>query len=90
MKECLIINMYRMAASPMILASADYIKPITALKTILITIITAIGLVMLVWGGYEFATSYRKRDSSGQDEAAHKLVAAGIMLAIDTVIGLMM
>lgn len=67
------------SASTMVLASAGYMRAITNLKTVLLSIGSAIGAVMLVYGGIKFAMAFRQMDQQGEHQAVYSVVAGGIL-----------
>ena len=55
----------------MVLAAASYTKAITSLKSVLLTLGSAIGAVMLVYGGIKFAMAFRQMDQQGEHQAVY-------------------
>ena len=55
----------------MILAATSYTKAITSLKSVLLTLGSAIGAVMLVYGGIKFAMAFLTRLVPGPNVLAH-------------------
>lgn len=49
-----------------VLAATSYTKAITSLKSVLLTLGSAIGAVMLVYGGIKFAMAFRQMDQQGE------------------------
>ena len=52
-----------------ILAASSYTTAITNLKSVLLTLGSAIGAVMLVYGGIKFAMAFRSMDQQGEHQA---------------------
>ncbi len=63
-----------------ILAAASYTHAITSLKGVLISIGSAIGAVMLVYGGIKFAMAFRQMDQQGDHQAVYSVVAGGVLI----------
>jgi len=74
------------AAQPAILATAGYMRAITNLKTVLLTLGSAIGAVMLVYGGIKFAMAFRQMDQQGEHQAVYSVVAGGILVGLSALI----
>ncbi|MGN1174089.1 MAG: hypothetical protein ACI4S1_01365 [Roseburia sp.] len=74
------------AASTMVLASAGYMRAITNLKTVLLSIGSAIGAVMLVYGGIKFAMAFRQMDQQGEHQAVYSVVAGGILVGLSALV----
>ena len=52
-----------------LLAASSYTRAITNLKSVLLTLGSAIGAVMLVYGGIKFAMAFRQMDQQGEHQA---------------------
>lgn len=63
-----------------------YTTQLTNLKTILLTVAAAIGGVMLVWGGIQFAISFKKTNQQGEHDAILTVAAGALMLGISAVV----
>ena len=74
------------SASTMVLASAGYMRAITNLKTVLLSIGSAIGAVMLVYGGIKFAMAFRQMDQQGEHQAVYSVVAGGILVGLSALV----
>lgn len=74
------------SASTMVLASAGYMRVITNLKTVLLSIGSAIGAVMLVYGGIKFAMAFRQMDQQGEHQAVYSVVADGILVGLSALV----
>lgn len=67
-------------------AQGSYTSQLTNLKTILLTIGAAIGAVMLVWGGIQFAISFKKVNQQGEHDAILTVAAGAILVGISAVV----
>lgn len=74
------------SASTMVLASAGYMRAITNSKTVLLSIGSAIGAVMLVYGGIKFAMAFRQMDQQGEHQAVYSVVAGGILVGLSALV----
>ena len=74
------------SASTMVLASAGYMRAITNLKTVLLSIGSAIGAVMIVYGGIKFAMAFRQMDQQGEHQAVYSVVAGGILVGLSALV----
>lgn len=74
------------SASTMVLASAGHMRAITNLKTVLLSIGSAIGAVMLVYGGIKFAMAFRQMDQQGEHQAVYSVVAGGILVGLSALV----
>lgn len=61
-------------------STSSIIKPLTNLKTLVIAIIGAVGIIILAKNVMEFAQAYQQQDSSTMNSAL-KGIVAGIMMA---------
>lgn len=68
---------------------ASYTGPVDALKNILTTIAAAVGVILAVYGGIKFAMAFKNHDNQGEQSAIYTLVAAGILIALGTIIPLL-
>ena len=64
----------------------SYTTAITNLKTVLLTITTPVGAVLLVWGIIRFAISFQKMDQNGEHQAIYTVVAGGVLLGGSAVV----
>lgn len=70
-----------------VLASTDAVtKPLTNLKTLVIAIIGAVGVIILAKNVMEFAQAYQQQDSSTMNSALKGIVAGVMMAGISTVL----
>lgn len=74
------------ASGQPMLAAAAYTKSITKLKSVLISIGSAIGAVMLVYGGIKFAMAFRQMDQQGEHQAVYSIVAGGVLIGLSGLI----
>ena len=61
-------------------------QPLTNLKTLVISIIGAVGVIILAKNVMEFAQAYQQQDSSSMNSAIKGIVAGLIMAAISSVL----
>ena len=64
----------------------SYLRAITNLKTVLLSLGSAIGAVMLVYGGIKFAMAFRQMDQQGEHQAGYSVVAGGILVGLSALI----
>ena len=69
-----------------ILAATSYTTAITNLKSVLLTLGSAIGAVMLVYGGIKFAMAFRQMDQQGEHHAVYSVVAGGALVGLRALI----
>lgn len=74
------------AASPAFLAVSSYTTAITSLKSVLLTLGSAIGAVMLVYGGIKFAMAFRQMDQQGEHQAVYSVVAGGVLVGLSALV----
>ena len=70
----------------MVFAAAGYTRAITSLKGVLITLGSAIGAVMLVYGGIKFAMAFRQMDQQGEHQAVYSVVAGGVLIGLSALV----
>lgn len=75
-----------MTAPVPVYASDSYLAPINKLKTVLISIVSAAGVIVLIYGGVKFAESFQKKDQNGEYMAIYTIIAGGIMIGIGAII----
>ena len=68
------------------LAAASYTHAITSLKSVLLTLGSAIGAVMLVYGGIKFAMAFRQMDQQGEHQAVYSVVAGGVLVGLSALV----
>lgn len=61
-------------------------QPLTNLKTLVIAIIAAVGVIIIAKNVMEFAQAYQQQDSSTMNSAIKGIVAGVIMAGISTVL----
>ena len=61
-------------------------QPLSNLKTLVISIIGAVGVIILAKNVMEFAQAYQQQDSSSMNSAIKGIVAGLIMAAISSVL----
>src|SRR5699024_12271967 len=61
-------------------------QPLTNLETLVISIIGAVGVIILATNVMEFAQAYQQQDSSSMNSAIKGIVAGLIMAAISSVL----
>jgi len=71
------------------LAAAQVQGKINNLYSIVTTIITAAGAIVLAWGVFEFASAYQSRDTAQQTDSLKKVVAGILMCLAPTIINLL-
>lgn len=64
-------------------------KPLDNLKTLIIAIIGAIGVIILAKNVMEFAQAYQQQDSSTMNSALKGIVAGVMMAGISSVLGIL-
>ena len=74
------------AASNMMVVATSYTSAITNLKSVLLTLRSAIGAVMLVWGGIRFAMYFRQMDQQGEHQAVYTVVAGGVLVGLSALV----
>ena len=65
---------------------SDVTQPLKNLKTLVISIIGAVGVIILAKNVMEFAQAYQQQDSSSMNSAIKGIVAGLIMAAISSVL----
>ena len=62
---------------------------INALNEIVLSIVTAAGVIVLAWGIFEFATAYQSHDTSQQTMSLKKVISGILMVGAPTIINLL-
>ena len=70
-------------------AAAQVQGKINNLYSIVTTIITAAGAIVLAWGVFEFSSAYQSRDTAQQTDSLKKVVAGILMCLAPTIINLL-
>lgn len=81
-----------LAETNQILATVDtssVTKPLESLKTLVVAIIGAIGVIILAKNVMEFAQAYQQQDSSTMNSALKGIVAGIMMAGISSVLGIL-
>ena len=78
--------MIAMAIPLNVYAAESVTAPLLNLKTLILSIIGAVGIIILAKNVMEFAQSYQQQDSSSMNSAIKGIVAGLIMAAISSVI----
>ena len=74
-------------SQPVMASGVDSVtQPLTNLKTLVISIIGAVGIIILAKNVMEFAQAYQQQDSSSMNSAIKGIVAGLIMAAISSVL----
>lgn len=73
-------------ANQMVLVAASYTSAITNLKSVLLTLGSAIGAVMLVYGGIKFAMAFRTMDQQGEHQGVYSVVAGGVLAGLSALV----
>lgn len=69
-------------------ASAIVVTGINNLKTLVVSIVAAIGVIVLIWGVFEWAIAWQQHDSAQITQALKKVVAGLIMIGIGSIVGI--
>lgn len=67
-------------------ANIDPLAMIGKIAGLVLSIVQGIGLVFVVWGGFQFAMAFRDDDGGSKQRAIQTLVAGVIALGIGTVL----
>lgn len=87
MKLALVSAMVMAAMPTSVFADVTEVtQPLDNLKTLVVSIIGAIGIIILAKNVMEFAQSYQQQDSASMNSALKGIVAGLIMAAISSVI----
>ena len=85
-----LVTMALLIMAPMnAFAAAQVQGKINNLYSIVTTIITAAGAIVLAWGVFEFACAYQSRDTAQQTDSLKKVVAGILMCLAPTIINLL-
>ena len=84
------LAMVLLAGTDIVLASggAGVVAGINTLKDTLITIIQAIGVVVIVWGVFELGKAFTQHDSASKIQAMGPIIGGAIMVAASIVVSL--
>ena len=61
-------------------ASGGYTTAITNLKSVLLTILAPVGVLLLIFGIVRFAVAFQKMDQNGEHSAIFTIVAGSILV----------
>ncbi len=64
----------------------SYTHAIESLKSVLLTLGSSIGAVMLVYGGIKFAMAFRQMDQQGEHQAVYSVVAGGVLVGLSALV----
>ena len=82
------IGLLAAATNTMVIATG-YTKAISSLKSVLLTLGSAIGAVMLVYGGIKFAMAFRQMDQQGEHQAVYSVVAGGVLVGLSALVSVL-
>ena len=80
------VNAVLTKVQPIMATGSSYTTAITNLKGVLITLGSAIGAVMLVYGGIKFAMAFRQMDQQGEHQAVYSVVAGGVLMGLSALV----
>lgn len=78
--------LYAVPVTVLASGTAEITKPLDNLKTLVIAIIGAVGVIILAKNVMEFAQAYQQQDSSTMNSALKGIVAGVLMAGISTVL----
>ena len=78
--------LYTVPVTVLASGTAEITKPLDNLKTLIIAIIGAVGVIILAKNVMEFAQAYQQQDSSTMNSALKGIVAGVLMAGISTVL----
>ena len=78
--------LYTVPVTVLASGTAEITKPLDNLKTLVIAIIGAVGVIILAKTVMEFAQAYQQQDSSTMNSALKGIVAGVLMAGISTVL----
>lgn len=70
-------------------AAEEVTSKINSLNEIVLSIVTAAGVIVLAWGIFEFATAYQSHDTSQQTMSLKKVISGILMVGAPTIINLL-
>lgn len=85
-KGAVYVTVMSLAIATPVYATEGVTAPLNNLKTMIVSIIGAIGVIILAKNVMEFAQSYQQQDSSSMHSAIKGIVAGLIMASISSVI----
>ena len=82
----LVTTCFTQTAFAAVAGTATVTQPLDNLKTLVIAIIGAVGIIILAKNVMEFAQAYQQQDSSSMNSALKGIVAGVMMAGISTVL----
>ena len=73
-----------------ILAAGGYTHAIDSLKSVLISLGSSIGAVMLIYGAIKFAMAFRQMDQNGEHQGLYTIAAGSILIGLSTLVSALM
>ena len=70
-------------------AAQEVTQKINALNEIVLSIVTAAGVIVLAWGIFEFASAYQSHDTAQQTMSLKKVISGILMVGAQTIINLL-
>lgn len=70
-------------------ATEVVVSKINSLYELVMAIVTSVGVIVLAWGIFEFASAYQSHDSSQQTVALKKVISGILMVGAPTIINLL-
>ncbi len=67
-------------------AETAYTASINKLQKVICNVGTAIGVIMLAYGGIKFALAFQKMDQQGEHQAVFSIVSGAILMGLSVVI----
>ncbi|MCR4567803.1 MAG: hypothetical protein K5769_07110 [Pseudobutyrivibrio sp.] len=64
----------------------SYTGAIDKLKDVICNIGTALGVIMLAYGGIKFALAFQKMDQQGEHQAVFSIVSGAVLMGLSAVI----
>lgn len=85
----MMIPAFLFGLSAQVYATEEVTGKINSLNEIVLSIVTAAGVIVLAWGIFEFATAYQSHDTSQQTMSLKKVVSGILMVGAPTIINLL-
>ena len=70
-------------------AAQEVTSKINALNEIVLSIVTAAGVIVLAWGIFEIASAYQSHDTAQQTMSLKKVISGILMVGAPTIINLL-
>lgn len=64
----------------------SYVAPINALKSVMLSIITAAGVIIIIWGVVRFAIAFQKHDQNAEYAGIFTIVAGALLIGAQAVL----